>query len=74
MKYVEDIAFFDLIKKYNFYISKEMLNKNLLRSPEYLDSNGNFSSKRYNKASDYQKVKIYDDMVENILFSNVKIF
>ncbi len=74
MKYVEDIAFFDLIKKYNFYISKEMLNKNLLRSPEYLDSNGNFSSKRYNKASDYQKVKIYDDMVENILFSNVKFF
>ncbi|WKC87746.1 peptidylprolyl isomerase [Borreliella japonica] len=74
MKYVEDIAFFDLIKKYNFYISKEMLNKNLLRSPEYLDSSGNFSSKRYNKASDYQKVKIYDDMVENMLFSNVKVF
>ncbi|WNY66432.1 peptidyl-prolyl cis-trans isomerase [Borreliella lusitaniae] len=74
MKYAEDIAFLDLIKKYNFYISKEMLNKNLLRSPEYLDSSGNFSSKRYNKASDYQKVKIYDDMVENILFSNIKIF
>ncbi|MBB6043199.1 peptidylprolyl isomerase [Borreliella yangtzensis] len=74
MKYVEDVAFFDLIKKYNFYVSKEMLNKNLLRSPEYLDSSGNFSSKRYNKASDYQKVKIYDDMVESMLFSNVKIF
>lgn len=44
-------------KKYNFYISKEMLNKNLLKSPEYLDSSGNFSSKRYNKASDYQKLK-----------------
>ncbi|WPM06244.1 peptidyl-prolyl cis-trans isomerase [Borreliella sinica] len=74
MRYAEDVAFLDLIKKYNFYISKEMLNKNLLRSPEYLDSSGNFSSKRYNKASDYQKVKIYDDMVENMLFSNVKIF
>ncbi|MBB6031812.1 hypothetical protein HNR35_000805 [Borreliella spielmanii] len=74
MKYVEDIAFLDLIKKYNFYISKEMLDKNLLRSPEYLDPNGNFSSKRYNKVSDYRKVKIYDDIVESILFSNVKTF
>ncbi|ETZ18078.1 hypothetical protein BDCR2A_00051 [Borrelia duttonii CR2A] len=74
MKYVEDIAFLDLAKSSNFYISKSVLSQNVMNSPVYLDSNGNFSPKRYNKVSDYQKFKIYSDAVENLLSSNIQIF
>ncbi|WP_024654212.1 peptidylprolyl isomerase [Borrelia persica] len=74
MKYVEDIAFLDLAKSNNFYISKNVLNKNLMSSLVYLDSNGNFSPKRYNKVSDYQKFKIHSEAVENLLSSNIQVF
>ncbi|AHH12059.1 Hypothetical protein BHO_0110900 [Borrelia hermsii YBT] len=74
MKYVEDIAFLDLAKTNSFYVSKNILNKNLMNSPAYLDSSGNFSPKRYNKVSDYQKFKIHSESVENLLSSNMQIF
>ncbi|AHH10195.1 Hypothetical protein BCO_0110900 [Borrelia coriaceae ATCC 43381] len=73
MKYVEDIAFLDLAKTNNFYVSKNILNKNLMSSPVYLDSSGNFSPKRYNKVSDYQKFKIHTESVENLLSSNIQV-
>ncbi|APR64557.1 peptidyl-prolyl cis-trans isomerase [Borrelia anserina] len=73
-KYIEDVAFLDLAKTNNFYVSKGMLNKNLMSSPVYLDSSGTFSPKRYNKISDYQKFKIHREAVENLLSSNMQIF
>ncbi|AYE35940.1 hypothetical protein DB313_00210 [Borrelia turcica IST7] len=73
VKHMEDIAFLDLAKANNFYVSKNMLNKNLMNSPVYLDSAGNFSPKRYNKVSDYQKYKIHNEAVEDLLSSNIQI-
>ncbi|UGQ15759.1 SurA N-terminal domain-containing protein [Borrelia sp. RT5S] len=72
-KHVEDIAFLDLAKANSFYVSKDMLNKKLMNSPAYLDSTGNFSPKRYDKVSDYQKFKIQSEMVEDLLSSNIQI-
>lgn len=73
MKYIEDIAFIDLAKTNSFYVSKNILNKNLMNSPVYLDSSGNFSSKRYNKVSDYQKFKIHNEAVDNLLSTNIQV-
>ncbi|WKC57634.1 peptidylprolyl isomerase [Borrelia sp. P9F1] len=73
VKHVEDLAFLDLARANSFYVSKDMLNKNLMNSPVYLDSTGNFSPKRYDKVSDYQKFKIQSEMVEDLLSSNIQI-
>ncbi|AWG42444.1 hypothetical protein CR532_00190 [Candidatus Borreliella tachyglossi] len=72
-KHIEDIALLDLAKANGLYVSKDILNKRLLNSPVYLDSSGNFSPKRYKKVSDYQKFKIHNETVENLLSSNMQI-
>ncbi|AGT27044.1 peptidylprolyl isomerase [Borrelia miyamotoi] len=72
-KYIEDIAFLDLAKDNGFYISKSILNKNLINSPVYLDSNGSFSPKRYKKVSDYQRFKTHSEAVEKLLSSNIQV-
>ncbi|UER67261.1 peptidyl-prolyl cis-trans isomerase [Borrelia sp. BU AG58] len=73
VRHVEDLAFLDLAKTNSFYVSKDMLNKNLMRSPMYLDSSGNFSPKRYNKVSDYQKFELHNEVLEDLLSSNIQI-